>query len=75
MTNLQRHLLSFGVTFAAAFFTSLGLQLASGIPMQLNSAFFVAIGLGAVRAGVKAAVESATGLSADPASSGSTAQQ
>jgi hypothetical protein len=66
MTTTQRHILSFVVTFVAAFLSSLGLQLAAGIPIELNSAFFLAMGLSAVRSGMKAVVEKATGVTADP---------
>ncbi len=62
--TLYRHLVSFGTTFAATFFTVMGAQLMAGLPEHITTAFLIGLALSAVRAAFKAAMEG-LGLSGD----------
>lgn len=55
--TLKRYLISSGVTFASAFLMTLGLQLQSGVSVQLTLPIVLGFVLVGLRAGVKAVAE------------------
>ncbi len=64
--TLKRYLISSLVTFLAAFFGMLGMQLSAGVPADLTvSIIFGILGI-AARAGVKAVVEGAVAFFQKP---------
>lgn len=55
---IQRHALSFGITFVATFLTMVGAQLAQHVDGSITTDFLVALVFGAGRSALKVALES-----------------
>lgn len=65
--TIKRYVLSSATTFLTSFFGVLAMQLAGGVPADVTGTFVLGLITVAVRAGIKALVESAAGQHADPA--------